>query len=134
MKASVRQYARSLFELVADKSEVETKALIAKFIVFLHRRQDLNKAEAIIEELDRLYEIQNGEIKAELISARPLAKEAKDKIAEYLAKRVGGGKVKLSDSLSPELLGGFVLRYNGMVIDGSLQNNLRKFKKQLLTN
>lgn len=134
MKVSVRQYARSLFELVVDKSEVEAQGLIAKFIVFLYRRQDLNKAEAIIEELERLYEIHNGEIKAELISARPLASVAKEKVADYLSKRVGGAKVQLSDSISPELLGGFVLRYNGMVIDGSLQNNLRKFKKQLLTN
>lgn len=134
MKVSVRQYARGLFELVADKSEVEAKAVIAKFIVFLHKRQDLNKAEAIIEEMERLYEIQNGEVKAELISARPLAHVAKEKIADYLSKRAGGVKVQLSDSTSPELLGGFVLRYNGLVIDGSLQNNLRKFKKQLLTN
>jgi F-type H+-transporting ATPase subunit delta len=134
MKASVRQYARSLFELVADKSEKEARGLIAKFIVFLHRRQDLNKAEAIIAELQNLYDTQKQEVKAELISARPLAKEVKDKIAAYLANRVGGVKVELSDNLDPELLGGFVLRYNGLVIDGSLQNNLRKFKKQLLTN
>jgi len=134
MKVSVRQYARSLFELVADKSEAETKAVIAKFIVFLHKRQDLNKAEVIIEEMERLYEVQNGEVKAELISARPLVNAAKEKIADYLSKRAGGAKVQLSDGISPELLGGFVLRYNGLVIDGSLQNNLRKFKKQLLTN
>jgi F-type H+-transporting ATPase subunit delta len=134
MKANVRQYARSLFELVADKSEVEAKAIIAKFIIFLHKRQDLNKAEAIIEEMERLYEIENGEVKAELMSARPLAPAAKKKISDYLSKRAGGAKVQLSDGIFPELLGGFVLRYNGLVIDGSLQNNLRKFKKQLLTN
>lgn len=134
MKVNVKQYARGLFELLADKSEAEAKDVIAKFIVFLNKRQDLNKAKAIIEELESLYEIKNEEVKAELISARPLAGAAKKKIADYLSKRAGGGEVILKDKVSSELLGGFVLRYNGLVIDGSLQNNLRKFKKQLLTN
>ncbi|MDP3837201.1 MAG: ATP synthase F1 subunit delta [bacterium] len=131
MKASVRQYARSVMELVADKSEAEAKALIAKFVVFLHGRQDLNKVEAITEELGRLYEIENEEIKAELISARPLQEAAKKQLVAYLQKRAGVDTVNLQESLNPDLLGGFILRYNGLVIDGSLKNNLLKFKKQL---
>lgn len=131
MKVSARQYARSLFELVADKSDDQVKSLIASFIAFLYRRQDLNKAELIITELENLYEEATGEVKAELISARPLDVEAKSHIATYLQKRAGVNAVNLQESLNPDLLGGFVLRYNGLVIDGSLQNNLRKFKKQL---
>ncbi len=131
MKVSARQYARSLFELVADKSEDQAKNLIASFIAFLHRRQDLNKAELIIAELENIYEEATGEVKAELISARPLPTAAKSQIATYLQKRAGVSVVNLQESLNPDLLGGFVLRYNGLVIDGSLQNNLRKFKKQL---
>ncbi len=131
MKVSARQYARSLFELVADKSEDQAKNLIASFIAFLHRRQDLNKAELIIAELENIYEEATGKVKAELISARPLSAAAKSQITTYLQKRAGVSAVNLQESLNPDLLGGFVLRYNGLVIDGSLQNNLRKFKKQL---
>ncbi len=131
MKASVKQYARSLYDLVAGKSEEESKKLIAGFIDFLHRRQDLGKAEAIIAELEHIYARISGEVSAELVSARPLAEEAKKIIAAYLEKKAGAASVKLQEKIDPALIGGFVLRYNGLVIDGSLQNNLRKFKKQL---
>lgn len=131
MKASVKQYAESLFELVSDQSEAETKSLIAKFVAFLYRRQELNRAEAIIEELNQIYDEASGEASAELVSARSLSAPAKQKIAAYLERRAGISKVKLNEKLDPELLGGFVLHYKGLVIDGSLKNNLSKFKKQL---
>jgi len=131
MKASVRQYARSLFELVADKSEAEAKKIIAQFIDFVQRRQDLNKADAIIAELERMYDEASGEARAELISARPLNESVKSKIAAYLEKRTGINKIILNEENDPTLIGGFILRFNGLVIDGSVKNNLRKFKKQL---
>jgi F-type H+-transporting ATPase subunit delta len=131
MKVSAKQYARGLFELIVDKSEEEAKILFTRFIEFLHGRQDLNRAEEIIEELSHIYEEANGELRAELISARPLSEKAKRQVISYLEKRAGVGHVQLSEKIDPVLLGGFVLRYNGLVVDGSLKNNLRKFEKQL---
>jgi F-type H+-transporting ATPase subunit delta len=131
MKASVKQYAQSLFELVVDKPEEEAKKIVSRFITFLHRRQDLNKAEAIIAEFNHIYEEASGERQAELISARPLSASIKEHLNTYLSKRVGIAKFKLIEVFDPELIGGFILRYQGLVIDGSLKNNLQKFKKQL---
>lgn len=131
MKVSAKQYARGLFELIVDKSEEEAKILFTRFIEFLHGRQDLNRAEEVIEELSHIYEEANGELRAELISARPLSEKAKRQVISYLEKRAGVGHVQLSEKIDPALLGGFVLRYNGLVVDGSLKNNLRKFEKQL---
>jgi len=131
MKVNVKQYARSLFELVADKSEEEAKVLIVKFVDVLHKRQDLNKAAAIIAELENLFDESNGEEKTELLSARPLSPETKQQIVSYLQNKIGGQGLKLEEKIDASLIGGFVLRYKGLVIDGGLQNNLRKFKKQL---
>ncbi len=130
MKVSVRQYAQSLFEIVVDKSETEAKEIIARFIDFLYHRQDLNKAEAIIAELEKLYVDASGEVIADLASARPLTAAAKQQIAAYLEKRIQRS-AKFVERLEPSLLGGFVLNCQGLVIDGSLKNNLQKFKKQL---
>lgn len=131
MKIGVKQYAQSLLELVAEKSAAEAKPIINRFITFLHQRQDLNKAAAIILELERLYAEQSGVITAEVLSARPLSALAKQKITVYLETRAGVAKVDLQESIDETLIGGFVLRYNGLVIDGSIKNNLLKFKKQL---
>lgn len=131
MKVSVKQYARSLFEITADKSETELAHLITRFINFLHRRQDLNKMTAIIAELENIYEQQSGIMRAELLSARPLQNEIKQEISAYLERKAGVAQVKLTEKIDTNLIGGFVLRYNGLVVDGSLKNNLLKFKKQL---
>ena len=42
--------------------------------------------------------------------------------------------IELSEKIDKDLIGGFVIRYNGFVIDASFKNNLLKFKKQLLIN
>jgi len=131
MKISAKQYAQGLLELSAGKSKDEIKELIARFTTFLYRRQDFNKAHAIISELENLYDQEAGLIKAELVTAHSLPETVKKKIGDYLARRADIAKVELKEELDENLIGGFILRYNGLVIDGSIKNNLLKFKKQL---
>jgi len=131
MKVSAKQYAQSIFELVAGQSETEAAKTVADFAVYLKRQGEINKADAIIVELEKIYAEAGGELTAELASARPLSAVSKDRLSAFLLKRAGAANVKLEEKIEPDLLGGFVLRFNGLVIDGSLKNNLLKFKKQL---
>ncbi len=133
MRISPKQYARSLIELSAGLSQVEAEKLVARFILVLKERRDLNKSDLITEELALLLEAQAGGMRAELLSARALSPQSKSLITNYLSDKLGAVKVTWQEKIDPTLLGGFVLRYHGFVIDGSLKNNLNKFKKQLLT-
>lgn len=132
MKISPKQYARSLMELSSGLSKAEAEKLIARFIVVLKERHDLNKSDSITAELDLLLEAQAGELRAELVSARSLSAKSKSLITNYLSERLGGTKLTWQEKIDRTLLGGFVLRYHGFVIDGSVKTNLNKFKKQLL--
>ncbi len=132
MKVSPKQYARSLMELTAGISDEEAQKVIGRFVLLLKDRHDLSKSDAIIEELSLLQQAEQKEIKAELVSARSLSKESKNLITTYLSDRLGMDKIDWQEKIDQSLLGGFVLRYHGFVIDGSLKNNLNKFKKQLL--
>jgi len=132
MKVSAKQYARSLFELTADLKEEEAAKVIERFILVLRDRRDINRAEAIIDELSLLLQKDSGEIKAELASARALPDSVKKLISSYLENKIGVTKINWQEKIDQSLLGGFILRYRGFVIDGSVKNNLRKFKKQLL--
>lgn len=132
MKVSAKQYARSLFELTANLSQEDVIKTIERFVLVLRSRQDMSQVEAIIDELSLLLQKDSGEIKAELTSARALPDSAKKLISKYLEDKIGATKINWQEKIDSSLLGGFVLRYRGFVIDGSIKNNLRKFKKQLL--
>jgi F-type H+-transporting ATPase subunit delta len=132
MKINAKQYARSLFELTADLKEDEVTKVIERFILVLKNHRNINQAEAIIDELSLLLQKDSGEIKAELASARALPSEAKQLISSYLEDKIEVTKINWQEKIDQSLLGGFILRYRGFVIDGSVKNNLRKFKKQLL--
>ena len=132
MKINPKQYARSLMELSSGLSKVEIEKLVARFVLVLKERHDLNKSEIIVENLDLLLEEQIGEMKAELVSARSLSVKSKGLITNYLSDKLGGVKLTWQEKTDGTLLGGFILRYQGFVIDGSVKTNLNKFKKQLL--
>lgn len=132
MKINPKQYARSLMELSSGLSKVEIEKLVARFVLVLKERHDLNKSEIIVENLDLLLEEQIGEMKAELVSARSLSVKSKGLITNYLSDKLGGVKLTWQEKIDDTLLGGFILRYQGFVIDGSVKTNLNKFKKQLL--
>lgn len=132
MKVSAQQYARGLFELTVDKSDNQIKEVIKRFIDVLKSRHDLNKSDAIIEELNLLIQKEKGEIEIRLSSAKELEGGTKKSIAIYLENKLKAQKINWQEQIDSSLLGGFVLRYNGFILDASLKNNLRKFKQQLL--
>ena len=132
MKVSAKQYARSLFELTSKLSSEKTELVIRRFVSLLQDRHDLAQSDKIINELSLLLEQDKGELSAELSSAYELSVDSKKTIATYLENKLGANKINWTEKVDKSLLGGFVLRYQGFVLDGSLKNNLRKFKKQLL--
>lgn len=131
MKISSRQYAQSLYESVADKSEKEVSAVLKSFVLLLGRNRELNKAEEIISAFNEIWNKANGEIVATLVSARKLDADTKKMIISYLEDKAGAKKIALTEEIDEKLIGGFVLKYNGKVIDGSLRNSLDELKGQI---
>lgn len=131
MKVSARQYARTLHELVAGRSKEDVIDIITNFVSRLNKDRVLYKAEEIINEFEKLIQADSGEMLVEVKSARPLSNEAKLSLRSYLEKKSGAKKIEMKEELDASLLGGFVVRYDDRVIDGSLKNNLAQFHKQL---
>lgn len=132
MKISSRQYAQSLYESVANKSEKEVKAVLKSFVILLGRNRELNKAEEIISAFNEIWNKANDEIVATLVSARKLDVNTKKMIISYLEDKAGAKKIALTEEIDEKLIGGFVLKYNGKVIDGSLRNSLDEMKGQIV--
>lgn len=126
MKISITQYARTLYELTVGRTEAEVVAIVKKFALVLKTNRVLDKSREIIESFEAIVRQEAGEILVIIESARPLDESAQALIREYINNRTSAKKIFLEAKIKPELLGGFILRYNGKIIDGSLSGNLRR--------
>jgi F-type H+-transporting ATPase subunit delta len=131
MKISVRQYAAALFAATSGKKEAEVKAALKNFVMILYRDRALSKAAEIISCFREIWDQANGELSVELASARVLDKATKELVITYLKDETKAQKVVLTENIDKSLLGGFVLRYDSRVIDGSLKNSLAELKNKI---
>jgi len=131
MKISARQYAECLYELVAETPETGIKALLSRFVALLGSKRDLNLAPAIIKAFSDIWNKEHGELVAELTSARKLDIAARDIVLSYLKKKSGFNQILLDEKIDQQLLGGFVLKYNSKIIDGSLKSSLASLTNNL---
>lgn len=131
MKISSRQYAQSLYESVASKSEKEIKVVLKNFVALLGKQRELGRAEEIISAFNEIWNKANSEIAATLTSARKLDATTKKMIVSYLEEKAGAKKIALTEEIDEKLIGGFVLKYGGKVIDGSLKTNLEDLKNKI---
>jgi len=131
MKISAQQYARSLYDSVYEKSEKEATTVLKNFVAILGRNRELNKAEEIIRVFNEIWSQEHGEVTATLISARELGPTAREVVTNYLKEKTSAKKISLQEELDKKLLGGFVLKYNSKVLDGSLKTSLEQLKVEL---
>jgi len=131
MKISVQQYAQSLYVSVLGKSEKEVKVALKSFVAILGRNRELNKAEEISRAFNELWDKEHGEVSATLISARELGPTAREVVTSYLKEKTKAKKISLNEELDKKLLGGFVLKYDSKVLDGSLKTSLEKLKVEM---
>lgn len=131
MKTSVLQYARALRELLDGSSQDEVKKIITDFISFVVKNNDYYRLDEILHQLEADILKEKGELVIDLISARVLSKEAKLLIDNYLKNKTGSSKVKINEMIDPKIIGGFVIRYDNKIVDGSIKQNLLHFQKQL---
>ncbi len=131
MKISVQQYAASLYDCVADKSEKDAKMVVTNFVAILEKNRDLNKELAIIEAFNEIWNTANGEVAATLTSARELSSGVKETMVDYLKEKTGAKKISVEEKIDKALIGGFVLRYGSKVLDGSLKSSLNSLKNKI---
>lgn len=131
MKISVQQYAQSLYDSVFDKSEKEIKVVLKNFVAVLGGNRELNKVEEIIRVFNEIWNKEHGEVAATLISARELGPTAREVVINYLKEKTSAKKISLQKEIDQKLIGGFILKYNSKVLDGSLKTSLKQLKIEI---
>jgi F-type H+-transporting ATPase subunit delta len=97
-------------------------------VVLDHRRTRL--LPEIGEALDRQLDERLGVTRAEVTSARELAKADQARLQAVLA-RLTGRKIEAQYRLDPELIAGTVVRIGSTIYDGSVRTRIEKMRHQL---
>ncbi len=118
--------AKLLSEILGD-----INPLLLNLIYLLVARGRLSMVGDIAEGYQRLLDSYRGIEQAEVISAIPLDDEDKQRLAEHLGSMVGK-KVVLKSVVDSGLIGGFMARIGGKLLDGSSRSKLEALKRELV--
>jgi F-type H+-transporting ATPase subunit delta len=99
-----------------------------KVLVKKHRFQDLS---AIQKRFHRAFEQKQNIQEVTAISAVPLSESNREKLRGVLKKTLQS-EILLTVKVNADLLGGFVLHFNGTEIDASYRNHLDALRQKLL--
>jgi len=107
--------------------------------IYLHKNPetgkfDLERAEleAILAAFGAFHDEHVGLVRAEVVSVEQLAEEEIDRLAAAIGASIDK-QVIVSNKVDPEMLGGVIVRYQGMVADGSLRTALKELRSEMLS-
>ncbi len=104
--------------------------LVISFFDIVVRKKRENLLEDIGLAFIDQYNKKNKIISAELITAVEVDDKYKEEIKDALLKATAQNKVDLETTVNPNIIGGFVLKYENNLYDASISNKLRQIEKQ----
>jgi len=112
-----------------EESSVKLASAIIREIFSEEARQELQR-ELVDELVVELRKIDKEKLKveikkAEVITSHPLLEKQKSSIAQIICEAVGH-HVELEEKIDASIISGLVINLGGRILDGSLQNKLRK--------
>lgn len=108
-----------------------TSALSKNLIGLLISNKRLSILVDVCNAYKSLYEKANNMTKAVVVTALPITDRIKE-AALLKINSISSKKVEINNIIDKNILGGFILRYDGKEYNASLSNKLQKIKKELI--
>lgn len=129
-KITPKKYAVSLYETLHQADREKIPALLKSFLAILIRNQDLKKSDKIIKAFIAYANDKEKHVEVTLSSAKTLDTELKDKVIDQLAKSLNR-EISVREEVDPSLLGGLILKYDDVVVDGSVKKKIELLAENL---
>ncbi|NLM96861.1 MAG: F0F1 ATP synthase subunit delta [Halanaerobiaceae bacterium] len=104
---------------------------ILNFLKILLEKRREKYIRAILNDFTALMNKENGILEVEVISAVELSAELKDKLEQKLIN-LSGYKIILKERVSPDIIGGLILKIGDQVIDGSIRHDLELLMDRII--
>jgi F-type H+-transporting ATPase subunit delta len=108
--------------------------LTSNFIKLLVRKGRDNYLPEIIQSFYDQYRVLKGITRIKITTAVPVDEEMETTIIEKVKAITPLKTIELEKVVNKNLIGGFLLEMNDMLIDASVQRDLREIKKQFISN
>jgi F-type H+-transporting ATPase subunit delta len=131
MKVTPKQYAESLFESLHDKSEKAVKNILNEFVDVLIANNHTSQLDKILDHFTMLWNRGNGIVEAEIKTANKLDSKVIETLKTYVGEIAESKNIQMTEVVDKDLLGGFVVKYEGKIVDNSLKTKLQNFKDNL---
>ena len=100
------------------------------FLRTLLKNQRLSELPQVNDKLAQILDERAGIVSAEIISARPVADNARELLEEKL-REITGKKARLTFAIDESLLGGIITRIGSTIYDSSVSNQLSRLREEL---
>lgn len=132
--------AENPFLALADKEALLLAAAgapgdgtLSKFVklVYAHGREAFFCQMALA--FGKMYRSDKGIAQVVITSAAPLPAQAFDKIKAFLKSCLHGKSIEYKVDVDPELIGGFTIKIDSLLLDASLSSELRDLRLKLIS-
>ena len=126
-KSTTKDYAIALCEATQELKGKDLELVLKNFVELLYKKQKLKKAGQIIKEFVQHAKKKEGIMNIEVTSARKLETKTLNHI-----KNAFGEEVEAREKVDEWLLGGFIVKTEDKIFDGSLRKQLLRLKQNLI--
>ena len=113
-----------------DDTFKDASYVTVNFLKLLTEMRQMSSFAKCVESFSKLYDSANGILRAEIVTAVDISDAQCASICEKVASATGK-KVIPVNKTDPSILGGVMLRYDGIQLDGSVASRLSDIKQQL---
>jgi ATP synthase F1 delta subunit len=133
MKITNEQYAKLLYEALKTSSENERKTLIKGVADLIKQNGDISKLSDIENRYRIIKQKESGQLEGVVYSANKLEEKELQEITKAVAtkKDISEKLISLKNEINPDLKGGFIVRFENEILDGSLDSKINKVKQAL---
>lgn len=108
--------------------------ILADFFKLLQENKRFEMARHIAIAYRQLYRQENNIHQVHVTSAAPLEPREENRLKDVIERHLKGGSMEYSNSVDPELIGGFVVKIDNEVLDASISNELKQLRIKLLSS
>ncbi len=105
--------------------------LLKNFMIFLINKRRFFYLEKILKNFIEICSEKNGELKAEIQSAKELSNEDIRKITVALSENFSS-KMKLNYKYDKSLIGGLIVKIGSVMVDTSIKNKLQQIENRMI--